>query len=140
MWPKLLFELLPHLSRLLPVADKYLGSKSAGDKARDEEQAAAMAELSEGLRLELGQVAEAHSGVYRQLREQSSQLTQVSVEVTRTRMGVESVEARLNQLEARSAKLEKTAASAVKLLASLLIVAALVAGMLILLAVLLLHR
>ena len=138
MWPKLLFELLPHLSRLVPVADKYLSGRGATDQAR-EEQAAAMAELTEGLRLELGQVSEAHSGVYRQLRAQSEQLAQVSVEATRTRLGVESIEARLSKIESSSARLEQTAATAVRLFTWLLILGALAVGIVILFSVLKLH-
>ena len=36
MWPKLLmqlFELLPHISRLVPMADKYFSQKAAAEKA-----------------------------------------------------------------------------------------------------------
>ena len=38
MWPKViaqLFELLPHVSRLLPMADKFLTSKTATEKATE---------------------------------------------------------------------------------------------------------
>jgi hypothetical protein len=35
MWPKLLFDLLPHFARLMPMADKYLASRSASDKAHE---------------------------------------------------------------------------------------------------------
>jgi|ERR1035437_2773431 chromosome segregation ATPase len=105
MWPKMLFELLPHFARLMPVADKYLNSRSASDKA----QAAAVTALGEDVRAHLAQVTEAHGGLSRQLQEQGAQITQVAVEVTRARMGTESVEARVAQLE-------KTAGMAVKLL------------------------
>jgi hypothetical protein len=105
MWPKLLFDLLPHFSRLLPVADKYLANKSATDKA----QAALLAGLAADVRGELDNVTEAHVGLSRQLQQQGIQVSELAVDVTRARMGVESVEERV-------AKLEKTAALAVRLL------------------------
>jgi chromosome segregation ATPase len=105
MWPKLLLDLLPHFSRLLPVADKYLARISANEKA----QAAALTALAEGVRGELGQVTEAQAGLSRQLQQQSAQIADVAVDVARARMGVESVEERV-------AGLEKSMGMAVKLL------------------------
>src|SRR5450631_2200368 len=100
MWPKLLFDLLPHFARLVPVANKYL-SGGTDDTARE----TALANLAENVR---GQVIDANDGIYRQLREQSTQIAEISVDVTRTRMGVESVETRV-------AKLERTAGTVVGL-------------------------
>jgi hypothetical protein len=100
MWPKLLFDLLPHFARLMP--DKYFSSRSATDPAQE----AALATLAENVR---GQVAEANEGINRQLCEQSAQIAEIAVEVTRARMGAESVEARV-------AKLEKTVGAAMRLL------------------------
>jgi hypothetical protein len=100
MWPKLLFDLLPHFARLVPVANKYLSSGT------DTAQETALAKLAENVR---GQVIDANDGINRQLREQSTQIAEISVDVTRTRMGVESVEARV-------AKLERTAGTTVRLL------------------------
>lgn len=133
MWPRILFELLPHLARLLPTTDKLLANRGANDNSRELERSEALATLAGGLRGELNQVSEAHAGIYRQLREQSAQVAQVSVEVTRTRMGVESMEARLT-------KLEKTTALAVKLFTAIVVVVAVGVGALILLAVILLHK
>jgi septal ring factor EnvC (AmiA/AmiB activator) len=95
MWPQLLFDLLPHFARLLPVADKYLTTRSASDKAHE----AAVGALGESLRAELGEVKEAQAGLERQLREQGEQVAEIAVDVARTRMGVESVEARIAKLE-----------------------------------------
>jgi membrane protein required for beta-lactamase induction len=105
MWPKLLFDLLPHFARLMPIADKYLSSKSEGDKSQE----AALAALAADVRGDLTGVTEAHSGLLRQLQEQSAQVAELGVEVTRARLGVESVEARV-------AKLEKAASAAMRLL------------------------
>jgi hypothetical protein len=104
MWPKViaqLFELLPHISRLLPMADKYFNSKAAAEKANE----AAMAAMAEGVRGDLGQVTKAHVGLYRQLQEQSAQITELSQAVKANRgaieqqaSGVESLELKLTSL------------------------------------------
>ena len=101
----MLLELLPHFARLMPMADKYLATRSASDKA----QQAALAVLAAEVRGELGQVTEAHTGLRRQLQEQNTQIAELGVEVTRARLGVESVEARV-------LKLEKTAGAAMRVL------------------------
>jgi chromosome segregation ATPase len=88
MWPKViaqLFELLPHISRLLPIADKFLSSKAAAEKANE----AAVAAMAEGVRGDLGQVTKAHIGLYRQLQEQSAQIAEVAEEVKQARLAVE---------------------------------------------------
>lgn len=84
MWPKLLMELLPHFSRLMPVADKYLTNRDASDKA----QQAALAALEAGVRGQLRHVVEEQAGIRSQLQEQSVQVAQIGVEVTKVRMGV----------------------------------------------------
>jgi len=104
MWPKViaqLFELLPHISRLLPMADKYFNSKAAAEKANE----AAMAAMAEGVRGDLGQVTKAHVGLYRQLQEQSAQLTGVSEQVTATRTVIGQQADRVESLELKVASL-----------------------------------
>jgi hypothetical protein len=105
MWP-MLFELLPHFARLMPMADKYLNGRGASEKAHE----AALAALADSVRGDLGQVVEVHSGIQHALQEQAAQISEIAVEGTRTRMGVESIEARI-------AKLEQTSANSIKLLA-----------------------
>jgi hypothetical protein len=98
MWPKViaqLFELLPHITRLVPMADKYLSSKTASEKANE----AAMAAMAEGVRGDLGQVTKAHAGLYRQLQEQSAQIAEVLGEVKVARLSVEQDEQRMVILE-----------------------------------------
>lgn len=100
MWPKLLaqlFELLPHITRLVPMADRYFSQKSASEKATE----AAMLAMAEGVRGDLGQVTKAHAGLYRQLQEQSAQLAEVGEEAKRTRLVIEVVENRLAAIEQR---------------------------------------
>lgn len=92
MWPKLfaqLFELLPHITRLVPMADKYFSSRTASEKATE----AAMAAMAEGVRGDLGQVAKAHAGLYQKLQEQDAQLGEVSAEVKRMGAALERVTA-----------------------------------------------
>src|SRR5260370_42283869 len=98
MWPKViaqLFELLPHISRLLPMADKYFNQKAAAEKANE----AAMAAMAEGVRGDLGQGTKAHAGLYRQLQEQSAQITQVSEELKRARLSIEQHDHPMGALE-----------------------------------------
>jgi len=105
MWPKVLlqlFELLPHITRLVPMADKYLSSKTASEKATE----AAMAAMAEGVRGDLGQVTKAHAGLYRQLQDQSAQIAEVGEEVKRTRLSVEQHENRMVALESTVASLQ----------------------------------
>lgn len=92
MWPKVLaqlFELLPHITRLVPMADKYFSTKTASEKATE----AAMLAMAEGVRGDLGQVTKAHAGLYQQLQEQSAQIGEVSAEVKRMGAALERVTA-----------------------------------------------
>ena len=95
MWPKLLLDLLPHFSRLLPVADKYLARISANEKA----EAEALAVLSADVRKQTGRLIEAQAGLGRLVQEQSTQIAGIAVDVARTRMGIESLEERIAKLE-----------------------------------------
>ena len=98
MWPKVLaqlFELLPHLARLVPMADKFFASRTAAEKANE----AAMAAMAEGVRGDLSQLTEAHSGLYRQLQQQSTQLAAVAEDVQRSRQTTEDQAQRMEALE-----------------------------------------
>jgi hypothetical protein len=98
MWPKViaqLFELLPHITRLVPMADKYFSSKTASEKANE----AAMTAMAEGVRGDLGQVTKAHAGLYRQLQDQSTQLTEVGEAVKRAGLAIEQHDHRMAALE-----------------------------------------
>jgi hypothetical protein len=100
MWPKViaqLFELLPHVSRLVPMADKYFSSKAASEKANE----AALVAMAEGVRGDLGQVTKAHAGLYRQLQDQSAQISELHEEVKRARLALEQHDHRLEAQELR---------------------------------------
>lgn len=121
MWPKLiaqLFELLPHITRLVPMADRYFSSRTASEKATE----AAMAAMAEGVRGDLGQVTKAHAGLYRQLQDQSAQIAQVSEEVKLARAAAERDQNRMATLESKVAGLGLWVKGGVSLLAVLLVV------------------
>jgi len=104
MWPKLLmqlFELLPHITRLVPMADKYFSSKASAEKANE----AALAAMAEGVRGDLGQVTKAHVGLYRQLQELSAQVAVVEDEVKPVRVAVDQMGHRVEALEEKVASL-----------------------------------
>jgi hypothetical protein len=116
MWPKLLFDLLPHFARLLPVADKYLSTRSASEKAQE----TALAALAVDMRAELGKGTDSQAGLLRQMQEQSAQIGDLALDVTRMRMGVEGVELKVTKLENSVAAAEAKSALAVKLLGPVL--------------------
>src|SRR5271170_5647030 len=98
MWPKLLmqlFELLPHISRLVPMADKYFSQKAAAEKANE----AALAAMAEGVRGDLGQVTRAHAGLYRQLQDLSAQVTVVGETAEAARVAASKQDSRVEELE-----------------------------------------
>jgi len=115
MWPRViaqLAELLPHLARVLPMADKYFSSKSKADKATE----AAMTAMAEGVRGDLGQVTKAHAGLYRQLEEQKAQIAEVGDEVKRLAVAVE----RVTTLESQMTSLKRWVMLGVSLIVALL--------------------
>jgi multidrug resistance efflux pump len=88
MWPKVLaqlFELLPHIARVVPMADKYFSSKANTEKATE----TAMVAMAEGLRGDLGQVTKAHAGLYKELQEQSAQIAEITNEVRQVKEALE---------------------------------------------------
>ena len=115
MWPKMLaqlFELLPHITRLVPMADRYFSTKAASEKATE----AAMLAMAEGVRGDLGQVTKAHAGLYQQLQEQSGQIAEVSAEVKRMGAAME----RVTTLESQVATLGAWVKAGVSLIVVLL--------------------
>ncbi len=100
MWPKALaqlIELAPHVTRLVPLADRFFQNKSAGEEASRR----AMEAMAEGLRGDLGQVTAAHSGLYRQLQQQSDALAVLSTEVRAAKVASEEAELRVAKLQRR---------------------------------------
>jgi hypothetical protein len=127
----MLFELLPHFARLMPMADKYLSARSTGDKAQE----AALAAMAGDVRGELGRSAEATAGLRRQMQEQTTQIADVAVDVTRARMGVESVEARVAKLENAIASVDAKTRFGVRLLGAALVLLVMAFALLVVLVV-----
>jgi hypothetical protein len=122
MWPKAisqLIELLPHVSRLLPMADRFLNAKTADAEA----SRSAMQQMAEGLRGDLGQVTASHAGLYRQLNEQSEKLSELSSDVATVKRSVESLDPRLTRLEQQNSRLTLLLGLSLVLLAGLLVLA-----------------
>ncbi len=88
MWPKVfaqLMELLPHITRLVPMADVFFQTRTASEKANE----AAVAALVKDVRTDLSHVTAAHDGLYRQLQAQRDQLAQLAVDGGRNNAAVE---------------------------------------------------
>jgi methyl-accepting chemotaxis protein len=80
MWPKVLmqlFELLPHISRLVPMADRFLASRSASDATSE----AALAALAQSVQGDLGQVTRAHDSLFRRMQQQDNLISELREEV-----------------------------------------------------------
>jgi septal ring factor EnvC (AmiA/AmiB activator) len=116
MWPKMLLELLPHFARLVPMADKFLSTRSASEKAQE----AALAAFADTMRGDLSRATDSQAALRRQMQEHIAHLGEVALDVTRTRIAVEGVEARVASLEASIAAADARSAAATKLLAAVL--------------------
>jgi hypothetical protein len=100
MWPKALaqlIELAPHIARLLPTADRFLQSKTAGDQATRE----ALAKIGDDVRSDINRVTASHEGIYRQLNEQGERFAQLTEQMTAVRTAAEAAEERAGALEQR---------------------------------------
>ena len=98
MWPKAvaqLIELAPHITRLIPVADRFFRNKSE----TDETHRRAMEAMAEGLRSDIGQATAAHEGLYRQLNDQSEKLASITSEVRAAKTAVQAADERVARLE-----------------------------------------
>ena len=97
MWPKMLLEFLPHLSRLIPTADNYFSSRKESDKA----QAAALTALGDDVRGGLAKAVEEQAAFRREFEQHIERTAQIGTDAARARIGVESLEARLTLAEKR---------------------------------------
>ncbi len=110
-------EVLPHISRLIPMADMFFASKTASEKANE----AALKALGDDVRTDLGKVTAAHDSLYRQLQEHSTQIAAVAIDARNTRATVESQATRIANLEKAVASIGVWARAAVALLVLVLI-------------------
>jgi conjugal transfer/entry exclusion protein len=115
MWPKALMQLIelaPHVTRLVPMADRYLQSKTDGGKA----QRRALDEMGERLRGDLALTAErthgdftrvtaAQEGIVQQLTKQNATLESLAAELQAARLKSDAVDERMARMETRSQRL-----------------------------------
>ena len=121
MWPRVLkqlVELLPHISRLVPVAERYFSTKASGDRSNE----LALAALAEGMQADMGQVTKAHAGLYRQIQEQGAQIAGIGDEVRHVRGALETSERKVAALEQRVESLNLWIKAGVSLMTILLFV------------------
>ncbi|MEO7030366.1 MAG: hypothetical protein ABI147_13295 [Acidobacteriaceae bacterium] len=100
MWPKAILQLaalLPHVSRLVPMADKFFQSRNAGEEANRK----ALEAMADSLHSDLTQLAASHAALCAQLNDQTEKLAQISVEARTARAAAESAKARVAHLEKR---------------------------------------
>ena len=134
MWPKAfaqLVELAPHISRLLPMADRFFQSKAASDDASRR----TMESVAEGLRGDLGQIAAAQADLARQfanqngngpelagkLAELTSKIDDAAADARAARSAAVAAEQRIASIEARQIRTVRLLGIALLLLAAVLI-------------------
>ena len=114
MWPALvkLLELTPHVTRLVPMADRYLQTKAENGKAQrraleqmGDRLRGDFGQISEGLRGDLTQLAMVQAGICQQLNQQSETLTSLATDMRATRLASDEMDARMTQIETRMARL-----------------------------------
>jgi hypothetical protein len=114
MWPALvqLLELAPHVTRLVPMADRYLQSKADSGKA----QRRALEEMADRLRGDMAltverthgdltRVTAAQAGIVQQLTKQNATLESLAADLHAARVTSETVDMRMAQLETRIQRL-----------------------------------
>ena len=98
MWPKAfaqLVELAPHISRLLPMADRFFQSKNTAEDATRQTIEA----LGNRLHMDMEQIARAQAGLEQQTGELSERVDRYAAQVTR--LSTEPLERRLTEIEGR---------------------------------------
>jgi hypothetical protein len=115
---KQLVELLPHVSRLVPIAERYFSTKAAGDRSNE----LALAAIAEGMQADMGQVSKAHAGLYRQIQEQGAQIAGIGDEVRHVRGALDTSERKVAALEQRVESLNLWIKAGVSLMTILLFV------------------
>ena len=108
MWPVLvqLLKLAPHVTRLAPVADRYLQSKSDNGKSQrraldemGERLRGDLGQLAEGLHGDLTQLAAAQVGIEQRMTQQSEALASIAEDVRAMRLSSDELEGRLTRIE-----------------------------------------
>jgi hypothetical protein len=113
----MLLEFLPHLTRLIPAADRYLSSRPASDKAHE----AALAALSEDQRSAFGKVLADQAALRSDLQQLVAASAQVRIEASTVRSAVVGLDSRLTRIENRMTAVFRVLWVAVALLAAVLV-------------------
>lgn len=120
MWPKAfaqLVELAPHLSRILPMADRFFQTKAANEDANRK----AISDLGDRLRADLNQVTVAHATLSDQVSDISSAVHRLASDSASVKLSTDAVDGRLKAIEARQSRLQALLAVALVLLVVVLI-------------------
>ncbi len=106
MWPKAfaqLVELAPHITRLVPMADRFFQSKAAGEEA-NRRAIEVMEATATSVRGDLAQITAAQTGLSRQLSEQGERISAIAADLQTMKRHTEGPDERLSRLEARLAR------------------------------------
>lgn len=101
MWPRAiaqLVEVLPHVARLVPVADRFLQNRAVDDET-PQRVAAAMEAVAADLRSEMGHVTASHAGILRQLTEQGAAIDEIAADLRVAKAANEAMVARMRRVE-----------------------------------------
>ena len=133
MWPKAiaqLVELAPHVSRLLPLADRFLKDKAASETATQQTADAtqkamdahrqSLDSMATGLRTDLGQLATFHAGLQTQMAELDKHLSSTRADALASKLAAESLQARLTGIEQRQRQFQILLGVALLVLATIL--------------------
>lgn len=109
MWPKAfaqLIELAPHISRLVPLADRFLQSKTGPEDTGRQTAEAFSARLQAGLEAELGRIAAAQGGLAKQIGSLSESVAAVGSDTRATGTALKSLQASFAAAETQGAALK----------------------------------
>lgn len=141
MWPKALtqlVELAPHVTRLLPLADRYFKDKATGDEgtrqALDQHRSAldaqrvAVSDLSDRIHADIGAITSAQATqattLQRQVSDLERHLTTTRADALAAKQATESMEARLRHIEAGQKGIRGLGIASVGLLVAILVLIA----------------
>lgn len=99
MWPKALLELLPHLTRLVPLANRYFQSRSESENDLRSALERRLDANSAALRVDIEKTAEANERLLQQLSKQTATLAQIAEDTRAIKASIDSQDARLRKLE-----------------------------------------
>lgn len=104
MWPKAfaqLVELAPHISRLLPMADRFFQNKSAAEDANRK----AIETMGDRLRSDLHEINLAQTGLSDQLADLSRKVSTSTTDAQAFKTSADALDRRLTHIETRQSRL-----------------------------------